>query len=133
MTQRRRSLPRSPARGGAVHHIVMVTFDINVQGRRRVRKREARTLGDGGGEGFPRGSPSARARRSRPSSETASPISLGMRFGDRKHRGPDTCITTSLCPTAEGLLHSCGLCKAGAFFPVARSGEHSARFAKQIV
>jgi hypothetical protein len=49
----RSSLPRSSARG-AVHHIVMVTFDISVQGRRRVEKGRPGRSGVGDGEGFPR-------------------------------------------------------------------------------
>jgi hypothetical protein len=131
----RSSLPRSSAHAGAVHHTVMVTFDINVQGRRRVLERKARTLGGRGRRGIPPVAPRAPGPDDLGrAAETALTITLRVRLGGRKHCRQIRGLQPRHVLTAEGLdaggtlLHSCGLRKAGAFFPVARSGVPSAHF-----
>jgi hypothetical protein len=128
----RSSLPRSSAHAGAVHHTVMVTFDINVQGRRRVLERKARTLGGRGRRGIPPVAPRAPGPDDLGrAAETALTITLRVRLGGRKHCRQIRGLQPRHVLTAEGLdaggtlLHSCGLRKAGAFFPVARSGRKS--------
>jgi hypothetical protein len=99
----RSSLPRSSTHAGAVHHTVMVTFDINVQGRRRVLREEGPDArGSGTERDSPGGSPSARARRSRPSRrDRLDHHPKGAPWGPEALPA-DTWITTSSCPHSRG-------------------------------